>query len=71
MASNSEGFSYGDHFQTGQHSLLGGMYPTLGELPPVPETTGQQTKFYGNSQLSLVLRQAPIHARVALGKEKG
>lgn len=48
-------------------SYLGG-----GELPVVSEAGSQhQAKFYGDTQRQLILRQAPMHARVAMGKEKG
>ncbi|KAK0384753.1 hypothetical protein NLU13_7231 [Sarocladium strictum] len=68
MATNHQAFGYGDHFPA--HTALGSLYSGLGELPTVPDNSDAQTKFVGNSQLMLVLRQAPVHARVALGKEK-
>lgn len=71
MASNQQNFGYGDHFPPPQHPSLGNLYSGLGDLPSLPDNSGTQTKFVGNSQLMLVLRQAPVHARVALGKEKG
>ena len=72
MTSNQQNFGFGDHFQTPQHPSLGNLYSSnIGDLPSLPDNSGTNTKFVGNSQLMLILRQAPVHARVALGKEKG
>lgn len=56
------------HHQSAQAvSYLGG-----GELPLIAEEIPlHQAKYYGDSQRQLILRQAPMHARVAVGKEKG
>jgi hypothetical protein len=54
------------------HSATTIQYLASGELPVVTEEVSQQeAKYYGDSQRQLTLRQAPMHARVAVGKEKG
>lgn len=55
------------------HSAPTIQYLSGGELPIVTEDVPQQqqAKYYGDSQRQLTLRQAPMHARVAVGKEKG
>lgn len=44
-------------------------YLVTGELPQ--DEYSQQVRSYGDSDRELLLRQAPMHARVAMGKEKG
>lgn len=51
-----------NHSHSGDY-LLGGELPQI-DFP-------QQIRSYGDSSRELVLRQAPMHARVAMGKEKG
>lgn len=51
------------HDQPAEHYLVGG------ELPQVEYS--QQIRSYGDLDRELILRQAPMHARVAMGKEKG
>jgi hypothetical protein len=55
----------------GGHHSSADAYLGIGDIHQEPEDTQQQVKAYGNPDRQLVLRQAPLHARVALGKEKG
>ncbi|OAA51591.1 VosA [Metarhizium rileyi] len=50
--------------------LAGGELPIVAEEIP-QEQQQQQAKYYGDTHRQLTLRQAPMHARVAVGKEKG
>ncbi|KYK61049.1 VosA [Drechmeria coniospora] len=68
----------GHHMSTFQY-LGGGELPSTADdtpapspLPPPPPTPLPQQQFrtYGDPQRQLTLRQAPMHARVAIGKEK-
>ncbi|KAK2594701.1 hypothetical protein QQS21_007611 [Conoideocrella luteorostrata] len=53
------------------HSAPTVQYLSSGELPLITEDIPlPQPKYYGDSQRQLMLRQAPMHARVAVGKEK-
>ncbi|RDA92398.1 hypothetical protein CP533_4734 [Ophiocordyceps camponoti-saundersi (nom. inval.)] len=72
MAGNSGGFMDLPFIQPGRHHPAAGLhYLAGGELPlPVEEPASQQTESYGDPQRQLMLRQAPMHARVAIGKEK-
>jgi hypothetical protein len=54
----------------GGHHSSADAYLGIGDIHQEPEDTQQQVKAYGNPDRQLVLRQAPLHARVALGKEK-
>ncbi|KND88593.1 hypothetical protein TOPH_06745 [Tolypocladium ophioglossoides CBS 100239] len=70
MAGNAANYLELPFLQPGRHfpslQYLGG-----GELPLAADNASQQElKFYGDPQRQLTLRQAPIHARVAIGKEK-
>ncbi|TWU75009.1 hypothetical protein ED733_006058 [Metarhizium rileyi] len=49
--------------------LAGGELPIVAEEIP-QEQQQQQAKYYGDTHRQLTLRQAPMHARVAVGKEK-
>lgn len=71
MAGNAANYLELPFLQPGRHSsslqYLGG-----GELPLAADDASQQEfKSYGDPQRQLTLRQAPMHARVAIGKEKG
>ncbi|RCI10278.1 hypothetical protein L249_8578 [Ophiocordyceps polyrhachis-furcata BCC 54312] len=72
MAGNPGGFLDLPFLQPGRHHPAAGLhYLAGGELPlPVEEPASQQTESYGDPQRQLTLRQAPMHARVAIGKEK-
>ncbi|PHH75196.1 hypothetical protein CDD80_2578 [Ophiocordyceps camponoti-rufipedis] len=58
--------------QPSRQPAAGIPYLAAGELPlPAEETSPpQNTESYGDPQRQLTLRQAPMHARVAIGKEK-
>lgn len=54
------------------HSAPAVQYPSGGEPPLINENVPlHQAKYFGDSQRQLTLRQAPMRARVAVGKEKG
>ncbi|KAI9151964.1 Spore development regulator VOSA [Paramyrothecium foliicola] len=55
--------------QAGHHSSAE-QYLNLGDITQEPEDAQQQVRTYGDPDRQLVLRQAPLQARVALGKEK-
>ncbi|KAM4063169.1 velvet factor domain-containing protein [Hirsutella rhossiliensis] len=71
MASSTGSYLDMPFLQTGRHSsslqYLGG-----GELPLAAEDSPphHHAETYGDPQRQLTLRQAPMHARVAIGKEK-
>lgn len=46
-------------------------YLGMGELPAQHDDTEPIPKSYGDPERELIMKQSPIHARVALGKEKG
>lgn len=53
------------------HSAPAVQYPSGGEPPLINENVPlHQAKYFGDSQRQLTLRQAPMRARVAVGKEK-
>jgi hypothetical protein len=46
-------------------------YLGLGDLQQETDDMHQRVRTHGDPDRQLALRQAPLHARVALGKEKG
>ncbi|PFH57049.1 hypothetical protein XA68_15580 [Ophiocordyceps unilateralis] len=71
MAGNPGTYMDLPFLQPGRHPTAGLHYLAGGELPlPAEESVSQQTESYGDPQRQLTLRQAPMHARVAIGKEK-
>lgn len=72
MASSTGSYLDMPFLQSGRHSsslpYLGG-----GELPLAAQDSPphHHAETYGDPQRQLTLRQAPMHARVAIGKEKG
>ncbi|POR36993.1 Uncharacterized protein TPAR_02808 [Tolypocladium paradoxum] len=70
MAGNAADYLELPFLQPGRHSSSL-QYLGAGELPLAADDASQQEfKSYGDPQRQLTLRQAPMHARVAIGKEK-
>ncbi|KJZ73757.1 hypothetical protein HIM_06875 [Hirsutella minnesotensis 3608] len=70
MAASTGGYLDMPFLQSARHSsslqyLTGGELPLSGE-----ESPPHHAESYGDPQRQLTLRQAPMHARVAIGKEK-
>jgi hypothetical protein len=55
--------------QAGHHTSVD-QYLNIGEVTQEPEDVQQQVRSFGDPERQLVLRQAPLQARVAMGKEK-
>ncbi|KAF7551024.1 hypothetical protein G7Z17_g5307 [Cylindrodendrum hubeiense] len=64
---NSPGVPF---MQPGQYDSSIGNFLDVGDFPSQQEELEPIPKSYGDSERELVVKQAPIHARVALGKEK-
>lgn len=57
--------------QPGQYDSSMGTFLDVGDFPSQQEEPDPVPKSYGDSERELIVKQAPVHARVALGKEKG
>lgn len=56
--------------QSGQYDPSMGTFLDVGDFPSQQEEPDPVPKSYGDSERELIVKQAPVHARVALGKEK-